>query len=320
MKIILADRQCDDEALRGYIQKTLIDLAKEDPMVVTVDADLRMRNDFVTAFPEKTYDCGVQEANMIGVAAGMSSVGLKPYVHTFAPFATRRTFDTIFISAAYSKLNIKIFGTEAGICAEQNGGTHQSFEDMGLMRMVPDAMVFDVCDGVQVAEVVRKINDIHGVQYIRFCREPAIKIYDPNTDLELGKGVVLRDGKDVTIIAVGIMVSKALDAADILAEEGIDAAVIDMFTLKPIDKELIVEYAKKTGAIVTAENHNIINGLGSAVADVLVETEPVPAERVGVQDRFGEVGSIPYLEECMGLLPTNIVEKAKKAIARKRKD
>ncbi len=317
MKVVLGDRHITEEATRGYMQQALIEIAKEDDKVICMDADLRMRADFVTEFPEKNYDCGIQEANAIGVCCGMSATGLKPYFHTFAPFATRRTFDTIFISGGYSKLNVKIMGMEAGICASENGGTHEGFEDIGLMRMVPDGMVFDVCDGVEAAAVIRLLKDVDGVQYIRFWREPAPQIYAPETEFELGKGMVLREGKDVTIIAIGIMVITALEAADKLAEEGIEATVVDMYTVKPIDKDLIIKCAEETGAIVTAENHNVIGGLGSAVSEVTATNIPVPVEFVGVMDRYGEVGDVPYLREAFGLTVENIVEKAKKAVSRK---
>ena len=320
MKIVLDDRTVDSKAVKQYIMETLIDMAKEDPMVVTVDADLRLclGDQFEQAFPKRAYDCGIQEANMIGVAAGLSATGMKPFAHSFAPFATRRVYDVTFLTAGYGKLNVKILGSEAGVCAEQNGGTHMGFEDIGLMRMVPGAMVFDVCDGVQMAIVLRQIKDIYGVQYIRFSRNALPKIYKPETEFELGKGIVLQEGGDATVIACGIMVFKALQAAEALEKEGIEVTVVDMFTCKPIDKGLIVKCAEKTGAIVTAENHNIIGGLGSAVAEVLVESKPTPMERVGVPDRFGEVGDDDYLCECMELTPAHIAAKVKKAISRKR--
>ena len=220
-----------------------------------------------------------------------------PFVHSFGCFATRRVFDQIYISAAYAKLNIRIIGSDPGVTAAFNGGTHMPLEDMGIIRGIPDVTVIEPTDSIMLEDIVRQTKDEFGVFYIRLSRKKAESIYEPESTFDIGKAVELRDGSDVTIIATGIMVAEALRAADILENEGISARVLDMFTVKPIDTAAIKKAAEETGAIVTAENHNIINGLGSAVAEALVESKPVPMERVGVKDHFGEVGSTEYLKE-----------------------
>ena len=249
---------------------------------------------------------------MVGVAAGLSSTGKIPFAATFACFAARRTYDQFFISANYAQLNVKLVGTDPGVTAAYNGGTHMPFEDLGLMRNVPKLIVVEPSDPVSLAALIPLLAYHKGCVYLRLHRRLLPTLHDEGTEFELGKGVVMRDGDDVTLIAIGgVMVGEALKAADALAEDGISAAVIDMHTLKPLDADLVIEYAKKTGAIVTCENHQIFNGLGSAVAEVLAESYPTRMKRVGVQDEFGEVGTIDYLKERFGLTADVIVEKAK---------
>jgi transketolase len=297
-----------------------MELAKLDERVVMLDADLMSSmgtKPFMDAYPERTFNVGVQEANMVGVAAGMSATGLIPFAHTFGPFASRRCFDQLFLAVGYSKLNVRIIGSDPGITAAYNGGTHMPFEDMGIIRNIPEATILEPVDSTMLRDLLFQTKDHYGLTYIRLLRKNAIKIYEDGSTFEIGKGVTLKEGNDVTIIATGIMVKEALDAAAMLADEGITARVVNMFTLKPIDQELIIECAKETGAIVTAENHNIINGLGSAVAEVLGEHYPVPLERVGVKDLFGEVGPVDYLRERYELTAEEIVNKCKKAMGRK---
>jgi transketolase len=316
----LADKFEQEGMMRDTYCSTLMELAKLDERVVMLDADLMSSmgtKPFMDAYPERTFNVGVQEANMVGVAAGMSATGLIPFAHTFGPFASRRCFDQLFLAVGYSKLNVRIIGSDPGITAAYNGGTHMPFEDMGIIRNIPEATILEPVDSTMLRDLLFQTKDHYGLTYIRLLRKNAIKIYEDGSTFEIGKGVTLKEGNDVTIIATGIMVKEALDAAAMLADEGITARVVNMFTLKPIDQELIIECAKETGAIVTAENHNIINGLGSAVAEVLGEHYPVPLERVGVKDLFGEVGPVDYLRERYELTAEEIVNKCKKAMGRK---
>jgi transketolase len=321
MTILLAKNNVKEEIeMRNAYCQTLIELAKKNDQIVVLDADLMSSMGmipFLKEFPERTFNCGVQEANMIGVAAGLSATGKIPYAHTFGPFATRRCYDQVFLSGAYAKLNIRIIGSDPGITAAYNGGTHMPFEDMGIMRNIPEMTVLEPTDSIMLKDIIKQLAKLYGMFYIRLLRSNAIKIYEEGTTFKIGKAVKLKNGKDVTIIANGIMVAEALKAAHILEEKGISTKVLDMFTLKPIDKEEIIKYAKETGAIVTVENHNIVNGLGSAVAEVLVENITIPMERVGVKDLFGEVGPADYLKERFELTVNDIVKKVEKVLKRK---
>jgi transketolase len=320
MKTILAKKRVlEDKGLRTVYVESLCELASKDDKVICVEADLMkaLGTNFADKYPERFYNCGVQEANMVGVTTGLGAAGMKAYAHTFAPFMTRRAFDQIFITAAYGKGNVKLIGSDPGVTAGYNGGTHMPFEDGGLMRLVPDAIVIDVVDSAMLKSVLTDIKDIYGVQYVRFPRCAMKKIYEEGSEFKIGKGITLKDGTDITIIASGLLVSETLDAADELEKDGISARVVDMFTWKPIDKELIVKCAKETGAIVTAENHNIINGLGSAVAEVLVENYPVIMGRVGCKERFGEVGDVDYLIKSFEMTGNDIVKKTKEVLQKK---
>jgi transketolase len=310
----------DDKMMRTVYCETLMDLAEKDRNVVALDADLMKSMGmipFLEKYPERTFNCGVQEANMIGVAAGMSATGKIPFAHTFGPFATRRCYDQIFISAAYADLNVRIIGSDPGITAAYNGGTHMPFEDMGIMRNIPGVTLLEPTDGAMLADLLQQVKDLYGVFYIRLLRKEPMRIYEAGSTFEIGKGVTLRDGGDVTLITSGYLVSDTLKAADMLGEQGVSARVVNIFTWKPIDTELIVRCAKETGAIVTVENHSIINGLGSAVAEVLAENEPTPLERIGSRDRFGQVGPVDYLQKAYEMTAEDIVKKALKAIERK---
>ncbi|MFS0774892.1 transketolase C-terminal domain-containing protein [Neobacillus sp. 3P2-tot-E-2] len=303
--------------MRQMYAKTLVELAKGNPNVIALEADLMSAistNKIVKEIPAQIINGGIMEANMMGVAAGLSLTGRIPYVHTFGQFATRRTFDQLFVSGSYAKTNIKILGSDAGVTAEHNGGTHMAFEDLGLVRLLPQATVYEVSDSTMLRYLLRKIEKEYGIHYIRTIRKNAVKLYDENEVFEEGKGKVLREGGDVTIIASGIMVAESLKAADLMYEEGIEATVIDMFSIKPIDKDLIVKYAGKTGAVVTAENHNVIGGLGSAVAEVLSEQCPTKMRRIGVKEQFGQVGKLEYLKEFYKLTPKYIVAAAKELL------
>ncbi|MEK3988953.1 transketolase family protein [Robertmurraya sp. FSL R5-0851] len=300
--------------MRQMYANTLLELAKANPNVVALEADLMSAistNKIIKEIPDQLINCGIMEANMIGVASGLSLTGKIPFVHTFGQFATRRAFDQLFISGAYAKTNIKILGSDAGVSAEHNGGTHMAFEDLGLVRLIPNAKVYEVSDSTMLGYLLRKIEKEYGIHYIRTIRKNSVKLYDEREVFETGKGKVLREGGDVTIIASGIMVAESLKAADLLKEQGVEATVIDMFSIKPIDKELIVKYATKTKAVVTAENHNVIGGLGSAVAEVLSEHCPTRMRRIGVKEQFGQVGKIDYLMEFYKLTATDIAEEAR---------
>jgi transketolase len=306
--------------LRDIYVDLLLLYAEKYPNLVIVEADLMKALKttlFLEKYPERTVNVGVAEANMIGVAAGLANMGKLPFTHTFTPFATRRVFDQVTLSVAYSKLNVKMCGSDPGIMAQLNGGTHMSLEDVGLMRNVPGMTIVEPIDGVSLAKLFPQIIEHKGPVYIRLLRQEFSSIYEDHHQVILGKATTLVEGKDVSIFASGIMVKEALDAQKILEQEGISASVIDVHTIKPIDKETILYEAKKTHAIVTAENHNIINGLGSAVSEVLSENYPVYMQRVGVMDHFGEVGKKDFLMEKFGLKAHHIVSAAKEVILRK---
>ena len=310
----------DEKEVRQVMAAGLVEAARKDDRIVVLDADLMSCHStkcFLEAFPERFINVGIAEANLIGVAAGMAAFGKIPFAFSFAPFATRRCYDQIFISVAYSKLPVKIVGSDPGVMAEANGGTHMPFEDMSIMRAIPKMVCFEPTDATMLAKALPQIIDYPGAVYIRMFRKNAEKIYDDSLDFKLGKAVTLKEGKDVTLVASGIMVGRALKAAEELAAEGITARVVNVHTWKPIDEDAIVESVKATGAVVTCENHSTYGGLGSAVAEVVVEKCPAPMEFIGVKNSFGEVGKEAYLSEKFGLTVADIVAAAKKAIARK---
>ncbi len=288
---------------------------------VVLDADLAAATKtgiFKKKFPKRHIECGIAEGNMMCVAAGLAAAGIMPFASSFAMFAAGRAFEQIRNSIAYPHLNVKIGATHAGITVGEDGATHQCLEDLALMRTLPGMVVINPADAVEARAAVEAAILYQGPVYLRFGRHAVPVIYDKDTyKFEMGKGVQMKEGTDVTIIATGIMVDMALTAAEQLANEGISARVINMHTIKPIDRALVLEAAKATGAIVTAEEHNIIGGLGSAVAEVVSEGCPVPVLRVGVEDVFGRSGTVPALLEAYGLTPANIVAKAKAAVALK---
>lgn len=288
---------------------------------VVLDADLAAATKtgiFKKKFPKRHIECGIAEGNMMCVAAGLAAAGIMPFASSFAMFAAGRAFEQIRNSIAYPHLNVKIGATHAGITVGEDGATHQCLEDLALMRTLPGMVVINPADAVEARAAVEAAILYQGPVYLRFGRLAVPVIYDKDIyKFEMGKGVQMKEGTDVTIIATGIMVDMALTAAEQLANEGISARVINMHTIKPIDRALVLEAAKATGAIVTAEEHNIIGGLGSAVAEVVSEGCPVPVLRVGVEDVFGRSGTVPALLEAYGLTPANIVAKAKAAVALK---
>ncbi|MDR1096551.1 MAG: transketolase family protein [Tannerella sp.] len=312
----------NQQEMRAVYAQTLIDLAEKDERIVLLEADLMKASGttpFKTKFPGRTFNMGVAEANMVGVAAGLSAGGKIPFAGTFGCFAARRTYDQFFISANYARLKVRLVGTDPGISSAFNGGTHMPFEDMGIMRNIPKLAVFDPGDPVSLRKLVQKSAYYEGNTYMRLYRKPAPVIYDENETFEIGKGKVLKEGTDITVIACGvIMLNEALKAHHILENEGIHATVIDMHTIKPVDSELIIRYARKTGRLITCENHQVMNGLGSAVAEVLAENCPVFIKRIGIEDEFGEVGTQDYLQERFGLTAAHIVEEAKKLVTCKK--
>ncbi|PWJ46421.1 transketolase family protein [Faecalicatena contorta] len=311
----------EDRWLRETYVDLLMEYAGKDERIAIVEADLARAAGtlrFQETFPERTVDVGVAEANMIGVAAGMSAMGKIPFTHTFTPFATRRVCDQVTLSVAYAGLNVKCVGSDPGVTAELNGGTHMSMEDVAIMRNIPGMIVFEPTDSEQLKKAFPQIMEHYGPVYIRLLRRNAVKIFDENCEFRLGKGIVLKEGRDVSIFASGIMTAEALEAAEILKEEGIDAEIINIHTIKPLDEELVIQSARKTGAVITAENGSIINGLGAAVAECLGENCPTIMKRVGVRDHFGEVGFTDYLQEKYGLKARNIAEAAREVTGLKK--
>lgn len=312
--------QKEKRLMKDAFAQALARLAEADPKVVYLDADLMGAigtKKWADAHPGQAINVGIAEGNMAGLAAGLSASGLKPITHTFGCFSSRRAFDQAFMSIGYAKNSAVMIGSDPGVTAAFNGGTHMPFEDMALYRAVPGATVIDVTDSVMLDSLLPKLVELKGVTYVRFGRKEAVAMYGAGSDFDIGKAAVLRDGADVAIFACGLLVGEAMLAARQLEAEGISAAVLDMYSVKPIDAEAVVAYAKKCGAIVTAENHNVIGGLSSAVADVLVRQCPTPLESVAVNDEFGEVGPQDYLQKRFGLTAENIVAKAKAVIARK---
>ncbi|MBR3863026.1 MAG: transketolase family protein [Clostridia bacterium] len=308
-------------ATRQAYGEALAELGEKYNFVV-LDADLAAATKtgiFKKKFPNRHFDCGIAEGNMMSVAAGLAAAGKIPFVSSFAMFAAGRAFEQIRNSIGYPQLNVKIGATHAGITVGEDGATHQCNEDIALMRAIPGMTVINPADAVEARAAVEAALHFDGPVYLRFGRYAVPVINDKNTyKFELGKGVQLREGSDVTIIATGIMVDMANTAAEMLQAEGISARVINIHTIKPLDREIVLKAAKETGAIVTAEEHSIIGGLGAAVAEAVCEGCPVPVLRVGVNDVFGRSGSVPALLEAYGLTPANIVEKAKQALALKK--
>ena len=281
-------------ATRESYGNALVELGAEHDNLIVLDADLAAATKtgvFKKAYPDRHIDCGIAECNMMGIAAGLSTTGIVPFASTFAMFAAGRAFEQVRNSIGYPHLNVKIGATHAGISVGEDGATHQCNEDIALMRTIPGMVILNPADDVEAKACVKAAYEYNGPVYLRFGRLAVPVINDrPDYKFELGKGVVLREGKDVTIVATGLCVSSALEAAEKLAADGIDAKIINIHTIKPLDEELIVAAAKETGKVVTVEEHSVIGGLGSAVCDALAEKCPVPVKKIGVQDVFGESG------------------------------
>ena len=304
-------------ATREAYGKALVKLGKINDDVVVLDADLSKStktNDFCKAYPNRFFNMGIAEQNLVGAACGFATAGKIPFASTFAMFATGRAFEVIRNSACYPKLNVKICATHAGITVGEDGGSHQSVEDISLMRSIPNMTVLVPADGVEAEKMIFAAAEFNGPMYVRLGRSAVPTLFNEDYNFEIGKGVVLKEGNDATIIACGMMVNEAILAADMLKEENINVRVINMSTIKPIDTELIIKAAKETKAIVTAEEHSIIGGLGSAVSEVVSENCPTIVKKVGINDCFGESGTPAELLEKYGLTAKHIVEKVKEAM------
>lgn len=309
-------------ATRDVYGKTLVELGKVNQNIVVLDADLSCStktSTFAKEFPDRFFNMGIAEQDMISTAAGLASCGKIAFASTFAVFASGRAWDQIRMSLAYTRLNVKVVVTHAGITTGEDGASHQANEDIAIMRSLPNMTVIVPSDAVETAKVIKAAAEFNGPAYIRLSR-PATPVINDNADYQfkIGKGITLKEGKDVTIIACGVMVAMALDAADELAKENISVKVVNLHTIKPLDKDLIIQSAKETGAIVTAEEHSILGGLGGAVAEVLAENCPTPMIRVGVRDVFGESGQPDELLVKYGLTAKNVAEAVRNAIKRKK--
>lgn len=304
----------DPIEMRKVYSKFMQEFIGKNTEIIALEADLMssMSMDSVhNMYPNNVINCGIMESHIVGLAAGLSIAGKISFFHTFTAFASRRCFDQLFMSVDYQNNNVKIIASDAGITAVHNGGTHMSFEDMGIVRGLAHAVVLEVTDATMFRAILEQLVHLKGLYWVRTMRKNAVTIYQHGEKFSIGKAKILREGKDVTLIANGIMVAQAMIAADKLTTQGINATVIDMFTLKPIDREAIIKYAKFTGKVVTCENHNIHNGLGSAVAEVLVEECPIPMRFIGIKDRYGQVGTLEFLKKEYELTADDIVKAVK---------
>lgn len=309
-------------ATRAAYGKALEELAAQEPNLVVLDADLSgstMTKGFGAEHPDRFFDMGIAEANMVGVAAGLATCGKKPFVNSFAMFAAGRAWEQVRNSVAYPGLNVKVVGSHGGLSVGEDGATHQCIEDLAIMRAIPDMTVLCPCDGNEMKQAVKALLAYDGPAYLRLGRLAVETVTDQveGYEFQIGKGVLLRDGQDVTVVAVGMMVQMALTAADILAEEGISVRVIDMHTIKPLDTEILLAAARDTGCIVTSEEANIVGGLGSAVSEYLTSVCPVPVIRHGVEDEFGRSGAAQKVLEAYHLTPAGIADKVRQALTLK---
>ena len=308
-------------ATRDAYGKALVELGEKDEKVIVLDADLAAATKtgaFKKAFPERFFDTGIAESNMMGIAAGLATTGYTVFASSFAMFAAGRAFEQVRNTIGYPHLNVKIGATHAGISVGEDGASHQCCEDIALMRTIPGMVIINPADDIEARAAVLAAAKYEGPVYMRFGRLAVPRIFDENYKFEIGKAVTLKEGTDVTVIATGLLVAEAVEAAKILESEGISVNLINMATIKPLDKEAVIAAAKKTGCIVTAEEHNIIGGLGSAVSEAVCEEYPVPVVKLGVEDTFGKSGPAFELLHLFGLYAENIVEKAKLALSLKK--
>ena len=308
--------------MRQMLCQCLDQMMAENENIVVIDADLAKPNGTFPLrkkYPDRAFDVGIAEQNMTSIAAGMSSYGFIPFITSFTPFASRRICDQIAISIAYAKQNVKIIGSDPGIAAEFNGGTHMSMEDIGVLRSIPELVIFEPVDTVQLQQALPQIVAHNGPVYIRMFRKAIDDVFTaPDYRFDLFTADYLKKGKDVTVFCSGIMVQETLKANALFQKAGIDAEIVNIHTIKPSDRKVVVESAKKTGAVVVAENHNVIGGLNSAVCEVLMQEYPAPLRAVGVQDRFGQVGKMPFLKKEYRMTAEDIVKAAQEVMALKR--
>lgn len=319
MKIVY-NGELNPRLCKEVLGETIAKIVNADENAIYLDADLMScisTLKWAKANPERAVDCGIAEANMAGVAAGLAVAGFKPIIHSFGTFASRRIYDQIFLSGGYAKNDITVIGTDPGVTATMNGGTHMPFEDVALYNALPGATVIDASDPVCLISVLKQCQNRPGIKYIRVGRKQLARIYADGSELEIGKAVTLREGTDAVIFAAGLMLHEALQAAASLEAQGVSAAVVDCFTIKPIDADAIEAWAKKCGAVVVAENANRHGGLYDMILEVLAERCPVPAAVVAVEDEFGEVGTQGYLQERFGLTAAHIEEQVGAVLARK---
>lgn len=311
----LSDNQEVGKELRATVVDALHDVMVQDDKVIALDADLGGASkwtDLAQSSPDRFINVGIAEANMVGVAAGLSLTGYTPFIHTFGPFATRRVLDQIYLSGAYAHNTINIYGSDPGFTAGHNGGTHTTWEDVATLRSIPDVVICDAADEVQMDWIIKEFAKLSGIHYVRGNRKGVKAVYATGSTFEIGKGNLLQKGQDYLIVAAGQLVSEALEVAAKLKETGISAEVIDMFTIKPLDKELLLERLHGKRAVVTIENHSITGGLGSAVAEVVADNGlAIPLTRIGVNERFGQVGTPNFLQEEFGLTTEKILEQLK---------
>ncbi|MBQ3725308.1 MAG: transketolase family protein [Oscillospiraceae bacterium] len=301
--------------MRAVYAQCLGELMEKDEKICLLDADLSKASGtrgLYDRFPDRTFNCGIAEQNMASVAAGLASYGFKPWIESFAPFATRRICDQITLSIAYAGRNVKIVGTDPGITAELNGGTHMSFEDISVLRAIPGMVIFEPVDEVQLRSAMPVLSEYQGCLYLRLARKEMPRVFDDDYHFDLFRADTLREGADVTVFTSGYPTADVVAVAEELSREGLSCQVVNVHTIKPIDRETVVAAARKTGVVVTVENHNIIGGLHSAVLEALAH-ERIPVYAVGVEDRFGEVGKLPYLRQAMGLTPEHIKAVIKEA-------
>ncbi len=301
--------------MREIYAEELGRLMEQDRHVVLLDADLGKASGTLglrKRFPGRIFDCGVAEQNMASIAAGLASYGFKPWIESFTPFATRRICDQLAISVCYAGMNVKIVGTDPGITAELNGGTHMSMEDIGTVRSIPGMVIFEPVDEIQLRAAMPVLDAYEGPVYLRLVRSEQPAVFSEGYAFDLFKADVLREGSDLTVCVTGIQTKECLEAAEELAAEGISCEVINVHTIKPIDRETVLASARKTGAVLTVENHSVIGGLHSAVLEALAK-ERIPVCAVGVEDRFGEVGKLPYLKQALGLTKAHVLEAAREA-------
>ncbi|MFV0560977.1 MAG: transketolase family protein [Enterococcus sp.] len=308
----LADNREVGKELRTAVVDALKETMTVNSKVIALDADLGAASkwtDLKKTHSEQFINVGISEANMVGVAAGLNLTGYTPFIHTFGPFATRRVLDQIYLSGAYSKNTINIFGSDPGFAAGHNGGTHTTWEDIALLRSIPEVVICDAADAVQMEWIIKEFSQRQGVHYVRGNRKGVRNVYSEQSTFELGKGNLLMTGEEYLIVAAGQLVSEALEVAEYLNNQGISTDVIDMFTIKPLDKNLLLERFSGKKRVITIENHSIIGGLGSAVAEVLAEDgSAIPLQRIGVNNRFGQVGTPEFLQEEFGLTTEKIID------------